>query len=142
MENTQVPVVDDDVFSSRTSSNRASSSRIHFPLNEPGPSRPGLRPWSESQKLLSGVAPPVRRGSPLNPQNVGQSADTRRRPSATPESPRHRRNLSLNNGKVARTQSTLDETHIHIRDELEMGLFSDEYDLCESLQYKSHKTTT
>lgn len=134
MENTQVPVVDDDVFSSKTSSNRPSSSRIHFPLNEPGPSRPSIRPRPESQKLLSGMTPPIRRGSPLNPQNVGQSTDMRRRPSATPDSPRHRRNLSFSNGRTQRTQSTLDDTHMYIHDELEMGLFSDEYDLCESLQ--------
>jgi len=128
MENTEIPSMEDDIFTPRDTPNpKPSSSRIHFPLHEPSSFRP-VRHRPDASKGLA-FTPPVRRGSPLNPQNANQLADPRRRawasdlPPGSPESSlsRHRRNPPM--GPRSLTLSTPPDN------ELEVGVFSDEYDL-------------
>ena len=122
MENNYPPVHEDDVFSSRDSttvSQRASSSsRQHISLHDPTPSRP--RP---PQKTHLGLTPPLRRGSPLNPQNVNQNLEIRRRPLSSDSPPRSRRQTS----SITRIADSLSTDSPDT--DLEIGAFSNEYDL-------------
>ncbi|KAF4623496.1 hypothetical protein D9613_002205 [Agrocybe pediades] len=131
MENTlPVNAESNDVFSSSkdSSPNWPSPSRIHFSTNEATSSRsPRLRP--DGPKLPSGLTPPIRRGSPLNPHNFGQAQEPRRRPwpsdtSAGDSLPRHRRNTSFNLGAASQRMDT-----VSLEAGQEVGVFSDEYDL-------------
>lgn len=130
-----------DVFSSKEASTHwSSTSRIHFPAHEVISTRPS-RHRPEGSKLPSGLTPPIRRGSPLNPQNVSQVPDSRRRPwpsdalLVSPDSlSRHRRNTSFNLGPTPRIES-VPPSDVGP----EVGVFSDEYDLCE---YCSNSTRT
>ena len=133
MENTEIPSMVDDIFTSRDAPNpKPSSSRIHFPLHEPSSSRP-VRHRPDVPKGFTAFTPPVRRGSPLNPQNANQLSDPRRRawpselPPASPESSlsRHRRNPSIRPRSLTRLESLPTPPD----SELEVGVFSDEYDL-------------
>lgn len=111
----------------------SSPSRIHFPPSEATSSRPS-RHRPESYKLPSGLTPPLRRGSPLNPQNA-QGADTRRRPwpqdapVSSDQSIRHRRPVSSSQATPTRFEADSNLNNSPDRG-LESGLFSDEYDLC------------
>lgn len=129
MENTEIPSMEDDIYTPRdTPNSKASSSRIHFPLHEPSSSRP-VRHRPDAPKGLATLTPPVRRGSPLNPLNA---SDPRRRawpsdlPPTSPESSlsRHRRNPSMAGLARLELLPTAPNT------ELGVGVFSDEYDLC------------
>lgn len=129
MENTLI----DDVFTSQNVANRRpSSSRIHFPSNSL--SKQG-RLRSELPKAPSPMTPPVRTGSPLNPHKVHQTMDLGRRPRSSQadihvasldSSVRQRRKPSLGHGDTTRDLLDLsgDET-------VEVGVFSNEYDLCK-----------
>ena len=129
MENTQLPTLEVDVFNSRDPTNqRASSSRIHFPSNDPIFNRP------RSAQMHPGLSPPVRRGSPLNPLNVVQPMDSRRRPwpadaSVLEASPRHRRGHSQAVGNSSRLVDFPGDSNMLQDAELEVGVFSNEYDL-------------
>ncbi|KIM47778.1 hypothetical protein M413DRAFT_439448 [Hebeloma cylindrosporum] len=128
MENTEVPSMEDDIFTPRDAPNsKPSSSRIHFPPHEPSSTRP-VRYRPDVPKGFSTLAPPVRRGSPLNPQNA---SDPRRRgwpsdlPPASPESSllRHKRNPSIAGLTRMEPPPTAPDS------EMGVGVFSDEYDL-------------
>ncbi|KDR85432.1 hypothetical protein GALMADRAFT_234305 [Galerina marginata CBS 339.88] len=132
MENTQIPITEDDIFTPRDPSSQwAPPSRIHFPANESISTRP-TRHRPEGPKVLqSGLTPPIRRGSPLNPQNANQTADARRRPwppdillTSPDVSSRHRRSTSLN-----LERESAKELNAIPDGEQEVGVFSDEYDL-------------
>lgn len=129
MENTEIPSMEDDIYTPRDApNNKPSSSRIHFPPHESSSSRP-MRYRPDASKGFTTLTPPVRRGSPLNPQNA---SDPRRRawpsdlPPASPESPlsRHRRNPSMAGLTRPELLPTAPDS------ELGVGVFSDEYDLC------------
>jgi len=134
MENTQLPFLEDDVFSSRDSTGqRTLSSRIHFPLNDPILNRP-----RSAQKTHSGLTPPVRHGSPLNPLNANPTMDTRRRPwpsdppvagSSMDSSPRHRRAHTQGLIGMSRMSDSAGDSNVSEDVELEVGVFSNEYDL-------------
>ena len=126
MENTEILSVEDDHTPRDAPNTKPSSSRIHFPLHEPSSSRP-VRYRPDAPKGFTTLTPPVRRGSPLNPQNA---SDPRRRawpadlPPASPESPLSRQRKSPSVGGSTRHEllSTAPDS--------ELGVFSDEYDLC------------
>ncbi|KAH9486529.1 hypothetical protein JR316_0000594 [Psilocybe cubensis] len=129
MDNTQTARSEDEVVV--TKDNRWSPPRAHFPPNEMYSVRPS-RPRMEGTKLQSGLTPPVRRGSPLNPQNVTHPVDPRRRPRpsdvlvSSDVLNRHRRTTSFTQGNLGR----LDSEFTPINDiGPEGGTFSDEYDL-------------
>lgn len=131
MENTQTPRSEDEVAGYRE--NRWSPPRAHFPPNDMYSVRPS-RPRTEGPKLPSGLTPPVRRGSPLNPQNANHATDPRRRPRpsgvllVSPDAlSRHRRTTSFTQGSLGRLDSEFNTMHDV---EPEGGAFSDEYDLC------------
>ena len=115
-EDIQRPKQEDDIFSPGTY--QKASSRPHFSLMDTLQSRP--RP---SQRTHSTYAPPIRRGSPLNPQNT---PELRRRPlpsDGIDSSPRSRR---LNLASMTRMA---DSWPSHDPDVEEVGVFSNEYDL-------------
>ena len=124
MENT----FPDDVFTSWNVVNRRPSSRTQFPSNNHSLAARQGRLRSELPKLPSSLTPPVRRGSPLNPQKVHQAMDLGRRPRSSqadiPVDPslRQKRRPSIGLGNT-----TLD---LSGDEESEVGVFSNEYDLC------------
>ena len=127
MEDNHPPVHEDDVFSSRDSttvSQRASSSRHHISQHDPIQSRP--RP---PQKTHAGLTSPLRRGSPLNPQNVNQSPEIRRRPLSSDSPPRSRRQTPASITRMADSSTDGPDT------DLEIGGFSNEYDLGVSFRF-------
>ena len=133
MENT----LSDDVFTfpRNVANRRPSSSRTQFhPNNHSLAARQG-RLRSDLAKMPSSMTPPVRRGSPLNPQKVHQAIDLGRRPrssqadmpvASTESSLHHRRRLSTGFG------DTMQDLDLSADEELEaeVGVFSNEYDLC------------
>ncbi|KAF8167673.1 hypothetical protein B0H34DRAFT_682662 [Crassisporium funariophilum] len=134
MENTHYPALDDDVFTSRdVPHQRMPTSRM--PINDSSSSRRGrLRP--EAPKTLQGVYPPVRRGSPLNPQKGNQVMDSRRRPwpsdvlvPPVDSTSRQRKNTSLGLGDNTRMDAVTRDPSLAQDGELEVGVFSNEYDL-------------
>jgi len=117
MEDSQRQTQEDDVFSSH----QKTSPRLHFSLMDPLQSRPRT-----SQRTHSTFAPPIRRGSPLNPQNVIQTPELRRRPlpsDTADSSPRSRR---LNSASITRMAETWNINDTDVED---VGAFSNEYDL-------------
>jgi hypothetical protein len=110
--------------------NRRPSSSRHS-NNQSLAARQGrLRP--ELHKMPSSLTPPVRRGSPLNPQKVHQAMELGRRPrsshtdmpvASTESSPRHWRRPSTALGDTARDLDLSQDVE-------EVGVFSNEYDLC------------
>ncbi|KAF8913091.1 hypothetical protein CPB84DRAFT_1670496 [Gymnopilus junonius] len=137
MEYSQYPLSEDDIFSSKDASTRySSSSRVQFPNESASTSSRPFHHRSERQKPFhSGLAPPIRRGSPLNPQNANLAVDSRRRPDSS-EMPilspdqqvRHRRNTSSNLGALPRPEAVKD-SNAWTDNEVEYGMFLDEYDL-------------
>lgn len=118
---------EDDIFSSRDSttvSQRASSSRRPISPHDPTQSRP--RP---PQKVHTGLTSPLRRGSPLNPQNVNQNPEIRRRPLSSDSPPRSRRQTSASVTRMADSSTDGPDT------DLEIGVFSNEYDLGVSFRF-------
>ncbi|KAF9527706.1 hypothetical protein CPB83DRAFT_767869 [Crepidotus variabilis] len=124
---------DEDVFGAQHSSlspnqRESSSSRLYVPQHDTTQIRP-----RSSAKSNSGLTPPVRRGSPLNPQNVNSSSPSGRRswqpdPTSSPSdsSLRHKKvpsNLATSLARITDPPSTEGDT------ELEIGVFSNEYDL-------------
>ncbi|CAA7265940.1 unnamed protein product [Cyclocybe aegerita] len=135
MENTHLPGIEDDVFGSRDAPNqRLSPSRNHFTPSDPISTRP-IRHRPEVQKTHTGLTPPVRRGSPLNPQNIAQAEARRRsRPPdvalpSSDSSSRHRRTVSHSLGTMARIPDFFGGALGGQDAELEVGVFSNEYDL-------------
>ena len=133
MENT----LPDDVFTfPRNATNRrASSSRTQFHSNNHSLAARQGRLRSDLPKMPSSMTPPVRRGSPLNPQKVHQAIDLGRRPRssqadmpvASTESPlHHRRRLSTGLGDAIQDLDLSADEEL----EAEVGVFSNEYDLC------------
>lgn len=127
--------MEDDSSDLRANAVRQSSTRIHFPAgNNMGSNRSIRTRPSDGQHVLAGLTPPVRRGSPLNPQNVSQTMDFRRQPwpldvpfPPSPDPPsRQRRNLSFSHTPNLRLESSLGPDN-----QLESGAFSDEYELGE-----------
>ena len=125
-------ILPDDVFTSWNVANRRpSSSRTQFPSNSHSLPRQG-RLRSELPHMPSSLTPPVRRGSPLNPQKVHQSTDLGRRrssqadmPVASPDSSlRQRRRPSIGLGDTTRGLDLSED------EASEIGVFSNEYDLC------------
>ena len=85
--------------------------------------------------MPSPMTPPVRRGSPLNPQKVHQAIDLGRRPrssqadmsvTSTESSLHHRRRLSTGFGDAMQDLDLSADEEL----EAEIGVFSNEYDLC------------
>ncbi len=139
MGSNQPPVQEDDVFSSRDSSQRASSSRLHFSAYDSLQHR-----HRSPQKMRAGFSPPVRLGSPLNPQNVTQTSELRRRPwppdathSSSESPPRSKKGNPI--AKIHDSQSTEGPDT-----ESEVGAFSNEYDLgaCFWLAIRDRKSRT
>ncbi len=122
--------MEDDVFSPRANTARSSSIRIHFPANNSIGVNRQIRTRPDSQHSLSGLTPPLRRGSPLNPHNINQPMDSRFvawpvdptfssvDPSSWP-----RRNSSYSQANNVRLDLQQQDFP------LESGVFSDEYDL-------------
>ena len=133
MENT----LPDDVFTfpRNVANRRPSSSRTQFhPNNHSITTRQG-RLRSDLAKIPSSMTPPVRRGSPLNPQKVHQAIDSGRRPrssqadmpvASTESSLHHRRRLSTGFGDAMQDLDLSPDEDL----EAEVGVFSNEYDLC------------
>lgn len=109
-------------------------SRIHFPKDDSSPARrESSAPDHRRGTSLSFRSSPARRTSPLNPQNALSSVNARRRvrsvdaSSVFVDSPRSRRVPANPLASPSRMSPSLArETEDHL-----MGLFSDEYDLCE-----------
>jgi hypothetical protein len=81
--------------------------------------------------MPSPMTPPVRRGSPLNPQKVHQANDLGRRPRSSQadmseSSLHHRRRLSTGFGDAMQDLDLSADEEL----EAEVGVFSNEYDLC------------
>lgn len=117
-------------------------SRIHFPAETPSPSRPLYLLPDAAQRVspLNFRTSPVRQTSPLNPQKVGASINSRRRVRSVDntadvllDSPRPRRKpvtslLTPPRGLDSLTARVFESPQ---EDDLGLSLFSDEYDLCE-----------
>jgi hypothetical protein len=118
MEDNQQPT-QEDVFSSHNTS-QPKAPRLHFSLMDTFQTR---RP---SQRTHPTFVPPIRRGSPLNPQNVNKTPELRRRPlpSDTADSPP--RSKRLNSASMTRMA---DAWHSNDTDVEDVGVFSNEYDL-------------
>jgi hypothetical protein len=122
-------ILPDDVFN--VANRRPSSSRTQFPSNSHSLPRQG-RLHSELPHMPSSLTPPVRRGSPLNPQKVHQSTDLGRRRSSQADMPvaspdpslRQRRRPSVGLSDTTRGLDLSED------EALEIGVFSNEYDLC------------
>jgi len=116
--------------------------RIRFPVDDSTSPRHGRRsPEVSSKSYGISAIPPIRRGSPLNPQKVNSPLDTRRRTRPADVSspsldspPRQRRNLNTGmtdpnrDSKLPSQKVGSDHGHGGT------GAFSNEYDLCESPQ--------
>jgi hypothetical protein len=141
MENSTFINTEDDVFMVPQDSVITSKpNRIRFPADDSTSPRHGRRsPEVSSKSYGISAIPPIRRGSPLNPQKVNTPLDTRRRTRPADVSspsldspPRQRRNLNtgvtdpIRDSKLPSQQVGLDHGHGG------MGAFSNEYDLCES----------
>lgn len=124
----------DDVFTfpRNVANRRPSSSRTQFHSNNHSLAARQARLRSELPKMPSSMMPPVRKGSPLNPQKVHQATDSGRRPRssqadipvASTESSVYRRRRPSNG--LGDTTRDLDLS----ADEELVGVFSNEYDLC------------
>lgn len=129
MENT----LPDDVFTyPRNAANRRpSSSRSQFHSNTHSLAARQGRLRSDLAKMPT---PPARRGSPLNPQKVHPAIDLGRRrssqvdmPVASTEPPHHqRRRPSTGLGDAMQDLDLFADEEL----EAEVGVFSNEYDLC------------
>lgn len=131
MENTP-----DDVFTlpRNVANRRPSSSRTQFHSNNHSLSARQGRLRSDLTKIPSSMSPPVRRGSPLNPQKAHHAVDLGRRRSSQADMPvastesslHHRTRLSTGLG------DTMHDLDLSADEELqaEVGIFSNEYDLC------------
>jgi hypothetical protein len=134
MENT----LPDDVFTSPRNvvNRRPSSSRTQLHSHNPSLAARQGRLRSELPNMSSSTTPPVRRGSPLNPQKVQhQAMDLGRRPRSshadipitfTESSLRHRRRPSTSLGDTTRDLDFSADEELGV----EVGAFSNEYDLC------------
>lgn len=126
----------DDVFTfpRNVANRRPSSSRSQFHSNNHNLAARQGRLRSDLSKMPSSLTPPVRRGSPLNPQKVHQAIDLgRRRPSqadmtvaSTESSHHHRRRLTAGLGDTKQDLDLSADEEL----EAEVGVFSNEYDLC------------
>ncbi|PPR08127.1 hypothetical protein CVT24_012371 [Panaeolus cyanescens] len=135
MENTHLPSLEDDVFNSRDNRAKPAICRnIHNPLPQDTHPRPvHRRPESPLSLHSNIITPPLRRGSPLNPQKSNQLYDARRRPwpseshNSVESAMRPRVNLPSGHNET----SLGEITHTNPVNELEQeaGIFSNEYDL-------------
>jgi hypothetical protein len=132
-----------ETFGSSTSPSESSrQSRIHFPADDPSPSRLRHFPPETPPKTspLAFRSSPVRRNSPLNPQATAFTVNARRRVRSVDtvdvflDTNHPRRTPAISLIAPSRGMNSLAQRKPDVQsqeDAVGLGIFSDEYDLCK-----------